>query len=181
MRVCSPVERPPSPALRAGSVRVSRRVKAPPARIFDAWLDLEGARMFLLVPQTGDAVSSEMDARVGGRFRIVRRCAAGEIEYSGEFLEIDRPNRLVFSLFIEKHAQRDDRVVLELAPLGEESLLVLTHEHSLPGEAHRARIQSEWAIALDGLNALCNESASRMAFQWLRTPVFARWDADSIC
>jgi uncharacterized protein YndB with AHSA1/START domain len=70
-------------------------------------------------------------------------------------LEIQRPYRLVFSLFVDKYAQRDDRVIVELAPVAARSLLVLTHELSLPNPAQRSRIQRGWALVLDRLGALC--------------------------
>jgi hypothetical protein len=79
------------------------------------------------------------------------------MEYRGEYLEIDRPHRLVFSLFVERYAQRDDRVIVELAPVVNQSLLVLTHELSLPDPAGRSRIQREWATVLGRLGALCSE------------------------
>ncbi len=63
----------------------------------------------------------------------------------------------MFSLFVEEYAQRDDRVILELAPVGAQSLLVLTHELSLPNPVDRSRIRREWAIVLDRLEALCTE------------------------
>jgi uncharacterized protein YndB with AHSA1/START domain len=165
MNLSSTIERTLSPTLRAASVRVSRQVSAPPERIFDAWLNAEEARTFLFAGRTGDAISPEIDARVGGRFRIVRHRDGEDIEYSGEYLEIDRPYRLVFSLFVEKYAQRDDRVIVELAPIAKQSLLVLTHELSLPDPAERSRIQREWAIGLDRLGALCGEGG-RAAIWW---------------
>jgi uncharacterized protein YndB with AHSA1/START domain len=159
MSLASTIERTLSPALRAASVRISRQVSAAPERIFDAWLNAEEARSFLFADRRGNAIRPEIDARVGGRFRIVRQWDGQDIEYSGEYLEIDRPHRLVFSLFVEKYAQRDDRVIVELAPVAKQSLLVLTHELSLPDPAERFRIQHEWAIVLDRLAALCTEGA----------------------
>jgi len=155
MNLSSTIGRSLSPTLRAASVRISRQVSAAPERIFDAWLNAEEARSFLFAGRARDAVSSQIDARVGGRFRIVRHCGGEDVEYCGEYLEIDRPYQLVFSLFVEKYAQRDDRVIIELAPVAKQSLLVLTHELSLPDPAERSRIQREWAIVLDRLGALC--------------------------
>src|SRR5215831_2086154 len=145
MNLFSTLERPLSPTLRAASVRVTRQVSGAPGRIFDAWLGAGEARCFLFAGRIGEATSVEIDPRVGGRFRIVRHLDGEHVEYSGEFLEIDRPHRLVFSLFIEKYAQRDDRVIVELAPVARRSLLVLTHELSLPNPAERSRIQCGWA------------------------------------
>jgi uncharacterized protein YndB with AHSA1/START domain len=149
--------RPSSPMLRAASVRVSRQLRASPERIFDIWLDAGAARAALLAGGIGQAVSAELDARVGGGFRIVHRRGGEQVEYSGEYLGIDRPYRLVFSLFVERYAQRDDRVIVELAPVAGQSLLLLTHELSLPSPAQRSRVQRGWGRVLDGLAATCRE------------------------
>jgi uncharacterized protein YndB with AHSA1/START domain len=155
MNLFSTIERSLSPTHRAASVRVTRQLSAAPGRIFDAWLSAADARRFLFAGRIGEAIGLEIDARVGGRFRIVRQMDGEDVEYSGEYLEIDRPYRLVFSLFIEKYAQRDDRVIVELAPVAKRSLLVLTHELSLPDPAARSRIQREWAMVLNRLGAAC--------------------------
>lgn len=156
MKLARVSERTSSPILRAASVRVSRLLSAAPERIFDAWLNAPQAQAFLFAHRTGGEIGTAIDARVGGEFRIVRRCAGTDLEYSGEFLEIDRPYRLVFSLFVEKYAQRDDRVIVELAPVAQQSLLVLTHELSLPSLAQRSRVLGEWAAIVDALEALCH-------------------------
>ena len=151
MNLSSTLERPLRATLRAASVRVSRQLRASPERIFDAWLDAAEARAVLAAGGIGHAIKVEIEARVGGGFRIVHHRGAEEVEYSGEFLEIDRPHRLVFSLFVERYAQWDDRVIVELAPVAGQSLLVLTHELSLPNPAQRSRVQRGWARVLDGL------------------------------
>jgi uncharacterized protein YndB with AHSA1/START domain len=151
MNLSIAAERSRSPTLRAASVRVSRQLRASPERIFDAWLDAAEARAVLAAGGIGHAIKVEIEARVGGRFRIVRRRHREDVEYSGEYLEIDRPYRLVFSLFVERYAQWDDRVIVELAPVAGQSLLVLTHELSLPSAAQRSRVQSGWARVVDAL------------------------------
>src|SRR5262249_19668069 len=109
MSLSSIIERTPSPTVRPASVRLSRQFSAVPERVFDAWLNADEARTFLFACRLGNAVRSEIDPRVGGGFKIVCHQDGEDVEYSGEYLEIDRPNRLVFSLFVEKYAQRDDR------------------------------------------------------------------------
>jgi uncharacterized protein YndB with AHSA1/START domain len=165
MSLSSVIERTPGPILRPASVRLSRQISAAPERIFDAWLDAEDARRFLFAGRLGDEIRSQIEARVGGAFRIVRQRTGGYFDCWGEYLEIDRPQRLVFSLFVEKYAQRDDRVIVELAPVAGQSLLVLTHELSLPSPAQRSRIQRGWASTLDRLAALC--TARRGGFHGL--------------
>jgi uncharacterized protein YndB with AHSA1/START domain len=159
MKLSSASERTLSPTLHAASVRLSREVSASPRSIFDAWLNAEDARKFLFADRIGRVVSSQIDPRVGGRFRIVQHRDEGDVEYTGEYLDIDRPHRLVFSLFVEKYAQRDDRVTVELAPVEERSLIVLTHEFSLRNAAERFRIQHGWVRVLDLLVLLCSGGA----------------------
>lgn len=157
MNLSSVIERPWSPTLRAASVRVSRQLAASPERVFDAWLDGGELRAFLLAGGIGQLTGPDIDARVGGGFRIVHHRGAEEVEYSGEFLEIDRPHRLVFSLFVERYAQWDDRVIVELASVAGQSLLVLTHELSLPSPAQRSHVRRGWARVLDGLATWASE------------------------
>jgi uncharacterized protein YndB with AHSA1/START domain len=183
MNLSSTIERAVSPTLRAASVRLCRQIGAAPERIFDAWLAAEEARTFLFAARVGRPISTQIEAHVGGRFRIVRRSDGGDVEYSGEYLEIDRPYRLVFSLFVEKYALRDDRVIVELAPLERRSLLVLTHELSLPDPAARRRIEREWAIVLERLALLCttgNESAAARSPLPRATSAFAELNAGHI-
>jgi uncharacterized protein YndB with AHSA1/START domain len=163
MNLSSTTERTVSPTLRAASVRLNREVSAVPERVFDAWLNAAEVRTFLFAGRIGDAITSEIDARVGGRFRIVRDSDGEDVEYSGNYLEIERPDRLVFSLFVEKYAQRDDRVIVEFAPLEGQSLIVLTHEFSLRNPAARSRIQCGWTKALDLLVVLCSEGSASHA------------------
>jgi uncharacterized protein YndB with AHSA1/START domain len=154
MNLSIAAERSHSPTLRAASVRVSRQLRASPERVFDAWLDAGELRAFLLAGGIARSIRPELDARIGGEFSILGYGRRGDVEYSGEYLEIDRPHWLVFSLFVERFAQRDDRVIVELAPVVNQSLLVLTHELSLPDPVQRSRIQREWAMVLYRLGAL---------------------------
>lgn len=142
-------------AARAVTVRVSRQFSAPAERVFDAWLDPLTARAFLFATDKSELPRPEIDARVGGRFRFLRREAATEVALAGEYLEIDRPHLLVFSLEVGEHAAADDRVIIELAPIERGSLLVLTHEMSLHKHAERYRLQSEWTVRLGMLASIC--------------------------
>jgi uncharacterized protein YndB with AHSA1/START domain len=47
------------------TVTVSRRFKASPERVFDAWLDPAMARLFLFATPTGQVVRADIDAMRG--------------------------------------------------------------------------------------------------------------------
>jgi uncharacterized protein YndB with AHSA1/START domain len=79
------------------TVNVSKVINAPATKLFDAWLDPATLAKFML-PMPGMACPSvESDARVGGGFTIVMMVGENKIPHTGNYLTIDRPNKLVFT------------------------------------------------------------------------------------
>lgn len=94
-------------------VVIRRTIAAPRARVFDAWLDPATLVRFM---QPGDVThtTAEVDARVGGGFRIVMAHGRGGAEHRGEYLVIDRPSRLSFTWISENTDQKATIVSIEL-------------------------------------------------------------------
>ncbi len=131
------------------SLRVSRRFTASAERVFDAWLDPERAGRFLFATPTGEMVRCEIDPRVGGQYRLVERRDGEDVEHLGEYREIDRPRRLVFTLSVPKYSSASTVITIEIAPLDTGCELTLTDE-SVPTEwADRNR--EGWTSILEGL------------------------------
>lgn len=145
----------PGVATRAVTARVTRQFSATSECVFDAWLDPVTAGSFLFATEAGEVVQAEIDARVGGRFRFVRRENGREVRRVGTYIAIDRPHLLTFSLGDGSRSLTRDRVIIELASVGLGSLLVLTHEMDLESYAERQRIESEWKRRLGMLAFLC--------------------------
>ena len=124
------------------TVRVTHRFTASAERVFDAWLEPEKARRFLFATPTGQMVQAETDPRVGGRFTFTDRRDGMAVVHTGEYLEIDRPRRLVFTFAVPAYSALVTRVTLEIAPLDDGCELNLTHEGVLPecGGAERGRV-----------------------------------------
>ncbi len=136
-------------------VRVTRRFEAAPERVFDAWLDAEKARKFLFATSTGQMVRADIDARVGGAFNFTDRRDGVDAEHIGEYLEIDRPRRLVFTFHTERGSTDFSRV----------SGRDRAARHRLRADAHaRDRLRSGpstrtareagWTMILDRLGAV---------------------------
>lgn len=118
-------------------LQIRKRFSASPERVFDAWLDPHTAREWLFRTETDEIVRAEIDARPGGAFTFVNRRGDEEIVHVGEYLEIDRPNRLVFSFAVPQFSPEYDRVTIEITRLDKGCELVLTDEMS-------AGLAEEW-------------------------------------
>jgi uncharacterized protein YndB with AHSA1/START domain len=140
------------------TVKVTRTFAASPERIFDAWLNPEIARRFLFATPTGEMVRVDIDARVGGKFLIVRRTGGDDVEHVGEYLAIERPRRLVFTFAVPKYSAVYTQVSIEIAPAGSGSKLTLTHEGVLPEWADRT--QEGWEMILGSLDRTVSDAVA---------------------
>ena len=132
------------------TVQVRHRFEASAERVFDAWLDPEKARRFLFATPTGEMVRVDIDARVGGKFNITERRDGEDAEHVGEYLEIERPRRLVFN-FGDNVALPVSKVTIEIVAPGSGCELTLTHER-IPAE-YETQTAEGWAGVLEGLEA----------------------------
>jgi uncharacterized protein YndB with AHSA1/START domain len=129
-------------------IRVSHRYDFPAERVFDAWLDVEKARKFLFATPTGQMVRAELDPRVGGAFNFTDRRAGVDVEHIGEYEEIDRPRRLVFTFHTERGSTDLSRVTIEIAPRGSGCELTLTHEIDPKWVDYKDRTEAGWTTIL---------------------------------
>jgi uncharacterized protein YndB with AHSA1/START domain len=107
------------------------------------------------VARPGEIVATEIDARVGGGFGIVRRDDR-DIEHVGRYLEIDRPRKLVFTFAVPAFSPAETLVIIDIVPAAQGCELTLTHEHVLPEWADRTA--QGWGMILDGLARAVNIS-----------------------
>jgi len=133
------------------TVRVSRAYRAPAERVFDAWLNAKQAARFLFATPTGEMVRAEIDARVGGKFNFTERRDGDDIEHVGQYLEVERPRRLVFTFSVPKFSSDATRVTIETAPEDFGCRLSLTHAGVYAEYARRT--EAGWARILEGLAA----------------------------
>ena len=76
-------------------ITVRRFFKAPPELVFKACMEADYLRQWM-GPRRLEIPECEVDARVGGAWRMVHRAPDGtEFVFFGEFLELDPPRRRV--------------------------------------------------------------------------------------
>ena len=89
-------------------------------RVFDAWLDPALIGQWMFGPKLRDetVVCIEVVARVGGSFSFVVLRQGTEFDHVGEYLDVDRPSRLVFTWGMRENLPETSRVTIEIAPQG---------------------------------------------------------------
>jgi len=102
----------PAPTGKPSTIYLTKTVNASNQKVFDQWLMpvFIGEWMFGPKVQQEQVVSLENKVRKGGEFafKVIRK--GTEIEHSGEYIELDVPNKLVFSWSDSLHRSSKSRV-----------------------------------------------------------------------
>ncbi len=107
-------------------LRMTRRFDAAPERMFDAWVDPELTRQWLFTAASDEASSVDIDAHAGGAWTITARREGVDYTASGEYLEFERPHRLVFTFAMLQFSPNSDTITVEIAPDGAGSVMTFT-------------------------------------------------------
>jgi uncharacterized protein YndB with AHSA1/START domain len=137
-----------------GEVRLERTIEAPRERVFDAWLSAEVLRRWWPAGSDWETPIAEVDARVGGKLRLVMRSPEGE-EFggSGEYVEIERPERLAFVWLWDGHAGHEGRQLIQVdfRDAGEGRTHVLLTNKGLHDEESKRWHREGWEASFDNL------------------------------
>jgi uncharacterized protein YndB with AHSA1/START domain len=145
----------------AVAVRIERTMRAPPDRVFRAFLEPDLIRQWI-APDDLTIDRLTVDARVGGRLEVWHsRNGVSTGKFEGVFLKIDPPIELVYRwAFVgtepEKGEYYDTLVTVQLRPAAEgQTQLVVVHERLEDlqrGAPHvYVRLRPGWSNCLDKL------------------------------
>jgi uncharacterized protein YndB with AHSA1/START domain len=134
------------------SLTLKRRLNAPPAKVYAAWTDPEKiARWFGPSQVIAGSVRADIDARIGGRYRVSFKMQDGEHhEVIGVYREMVPNQKLSFSWAWHSTPERESQVTVSLKSDGDGTLLTLHHEQ-LFDQAARDGHESGWIGTLDKL------------------------------
>ena len=132
------------------SLVLKRRLNATPAQVFSAWTD--PAKLMRWFGPSGITMQhAEVDARVGGRYRIAARGDDGEDHVvGGIYREVVPDQKLVFTWAWHTTPERESRVTVTFKAEGSATIMTLTHEQFFD-EGARDRHRSGWTSILDKL------------------------------
>lgn len=135
------------------TLTITRRLPASPEAVFDAWTTPEILRQWMC-PFDTKVVRADVDLRVGGKYYIDMQGEEALYKHEGEYVEIDRPNRLVFTWISAGTRQEVTLVTVTFEPSGDGTILTLVHDR-LPGAEAVGDHNRGWTSALDNLEGVC--------------------------
>lgn len=145
----------PATSSATNTVRLTRILKAAPARVFEAWTTPEGMKRWA-APGEMTVAAVTADLRLGGRYEITMRAPDGtEHRVAGVYREIDPPSRLVYSWQWQDRPGAPETVVtVEFRAQGTGTELVLVHV--LPDADAQAKHEHGWTGCLAKLEQMFN-------------------------
>lgn len=136
------------------SLTINRHIPADRNAVFDAWTRAEVLTRWFSPSADFRVVVLELDVRVGGKFRIEMHEADGIHTVYGEYVEISRPDRLIFTWAWEHSDDGAQMLVtVELTENPDGTALTLLHE-KLPSETSRDLHKEGWDGCLSRLDTV---------------------------
>lgn len=130
------------------SLNVTKIINTPVEKVFDAWLDPETLSRFMLPKPGMPCPGVTLNPTVGGRFQIDMDVGEKIIPHEGEYLEIDRPKRLVFS-WSSPFSAPDSTVTIEFNSVDDGTTeITITHLRFLSEESRESH-HNGWNNILD--------------------------------
>jgi uncharacterized protein YndB with AHSA1/START domain len=139
------------------SLRLERTFEAPAEEVFDAWTNPEVLRRWWAANPGWRTPLAEVDLRVGGSYRLsMEDPATGTVHtVGGEYREVRRPDRLVYSWCWEQEgvpAAEVSTVTVEFREDRGCTTVVLEHT-DLPSPTSRDQHRHGWEGCLESLGA----------------------------
>jgi uncharacterized protein YndB with AHSA1/START domain len=132
------------------SLTISRRIKAPATKLFDAWLDPLMLARFMRGGEGVTVIEASTEARVGGRFSVLMKVGDKEVPHAGTYFEITPHSRLSFS-WESPYTIDGSTVTLTFTPEPEGTLVTLEHVR-FPSEQSREGHRGGWTSILAALD-----------------------------
>jgi uncharacterized protein YndB with AHSA1/START domain len=139
------------------SVRVEKHFRHPRERVFDAFLDPARVGDWLFHTPDGVMEKTDYDPRPGGAFAIFERRGAEVARHFGRFVEINRPERVIFDFRVDEAPDEPTRVTVTFAPSGDGCVVVLSHDLAPAWAAYADRSIAGWTMILDNLDRVTGD------------------------
>lgn len=146
-------------------LRITRTFRAPPDLVYEAWTQPELVRRWWAPRSRGVELSEcTAEVRVGGRYRYVLRRGPESYGFSGEYLELLAPSRLVYTQIFDPFPDQPALITVTFEPRGAHTFMS-SHERYPSAEAREGAIASGMEEGMretmEQLDVLVQERAGR--------------------
>lgn len=138
------------------AVNINKTINAPIDSVFDAWLKPETLSKFILPMPGMPEPAVETSAIKGGNFEIIMQVGDDKIPHTGEYLEISRPEKLVFTWVSPCSVDNSIVTIIFTSVDDQTTYIELTHVRFLDEET-RSDHEGGWGNILDTLNNVLSE------------------------
>ena len=132
-------------------IDLTRTFSAAPSRIFAAWTD--GALLARWFGLPDATVAAECAARVGGAWWLTMEGANGATRFSGEYVAVDDPSHLAYTLRVEG-APGTETCTVDIAPHGDGCSMRFTQDGGNLTVEQYEQASAGYAVFLERLDAL---------------------------
>ena len=137
------------------TLSVSKTIHAPIEKVFDAWLDPEMLSKFILPMPGMPQPEVENEPQQGGSFTIIMQVGEDKIPHTGQYLEISRPDKLVFS-WLSPFSTDGSTVTIDFSEMPDGRTNVQLRHVKFIDEETRSDHEGGWTNILQVLNNILN-------------------------
>jgi uncharacterized protein YndB with AHSA1/START domain len=141
------------------AIRITQHFNASTTRVFNAWLDAESAGQWLFATALRPMTDIDIDARVGGTFRLAARQEGAAVAHTGRYVEILPHRHLAFTLLMAERPRSMTLVTVSTTPRSVGCELALSHE-GVPLDCTNY-VEGRWTGILHGLGIVLDATRSR--------------------
>jgi len=138
------------------TVNIDKIINASIEKVFDAWFNPKLLSQFMRgMPEMPES-EVEIDPREGGHFTFTMLLGEKKIPHTGTYLQISRPDKLVFTWVSEYSVVDNSTVTLNFTKIAENKTnLRLSHVRFIDEET-RAAHEGGWKCVLANLHEVLN-------------------------
>ncbi|WP_276496512.1 GNAT family N-acetyltransferase [Pontibacter litorisediminis] len=148
-------------------VEVTCTYASPPEQVYGAWLNAQMARQWF-APGLGETEPVQLDAKVGGKFRIVQVRDGQAVGHHGKYLALDQPHYLSFTWAMDD-MEEEDTVRIYIKPAGSGSAVRLVHEMDEAWKAYADRTREAWLAMMQHMDKLISRNSIGSSFATFET------------
>ena len=137
------------------TISISKTIHAPIEKVFDAWLDPEMLSKFILPMPGMPQPEVENEPQQGGSFTIIMQVGEDKIPHTGQYLEVSRPDKLVFS-WLSPFSLDGSTVTINFSEMPDGRTNVQLRHVKFIDEETRSNHEGGWINILQVLNNILN-------------------------